>query len=50
MTLYGPHIMHAIPVVYVLKDFEGEYSNYKQIPILEECKKRIIRHFVSGAI
>ena len=50
MKLQGPHMMYAIAAHYVLVKSEDPVNGHREIPILEECKNRILRHFVEGAI
>jgi len=41
----GPHIVSELPAKYVLTFDECDLSGIQQIPILEDCKNRIIGYF-----
>ena len=51
IKLHRAHIMHMVPVKYVLVlEGESSFGGYEHIPILEDCKSRLIRHFETAAI
>lgn len=49
LKLQGKHMMYMVPAKFVLTG-EGSSGGHKHIPILEDCKSRLIRHFELGAI
>ena len=50
MKIPGEHMLHMIRAKYVLVESAEDISGYHQVPILEKCKNKIIRHFDTGAI
>ena len=39
----GLHMLHMIPAIFVIEEENEPTHNYGQVPILEECKEKIIK-------